>query len=393
MSQLIPETIRKAAERAISLNLPFVLYALPGESEVRFMASRPHDGENRLDITDRELKAFVITMFAAPASSAVGIKAEMTAEDVLALPDDMPSFDGPQRLVRPLSTEYAHYLANFHEAQKGLRYSTKKVVLSRRLAFMVSGNATQLAEEYFTELPDTFRALYFTQETGLWITATPEQLLNYDATTSTFRTMALAGTQSMGNKCVEGGEEWDEKNTLEHDLVVEHIKQVFYGAGLATEVSEPTVLKFGEVGHLCHRIKGFGQTDVSSLLDRLNPTPAVAGYPVNKTLELIERYEPHPRLCYGGWLGLKNGQDLDLYVNLRSAMLEPGEKTLNINIICGGGILRASKPEAEWKEAGMKAGPLWNVIREMQPTDIYGAPVPHSYHPADIPEEWMKFRE
>ena len=389
MSELIPENIRKAAERAISLNLPFALYALPGEKEVNFMASEPLDGENRVDISDHGLRAFVITMFAAPASTAIGIRAEMTADDVLALPADMPGFDGPHRLVRPLSTEYPHYLANFHEAQKGLRYSTKKVVLSRRLAFMVTGNATQLAESYFSALPDTFRALYFTQETGLWITATPEQLLSYDAGSGTFSTMALAGTQSIEK---DSGD-WDEKNTLEHDLVVDHIKQVLYGAGLVTEVSEPTVLKFGEVEHLCHRIKGYGKTDVRTLIDRLSPTPAVAGYPVNKALELIERYEPHPRLCYGGWLGLKDGENLDLYVNLRSAMLEPTDNQLNINIICGGGILRASEPASEWKEAGMKAGPLWNVIKEMHPADIYGLPINEPYHPADIPEEWTKNRD
>lgn len=386
MSQLIPENIRKAVNRAISLNLPFALYVLPGKSEVHFMASEPRDGENHLDISDPELQAFVVTMFAGKAASAVGIRDEMSADDVLALPADMPKFDGSHRLVRPLSTEYPHYLANFHEAQKGLKYNTKKVVLSRRLAFMVDGGAPELAEQYFSALPDTFRALYFTQETGLWITATPELLLNYDSATSTFRSMALAGTRSIDK---ESGE-WDEKNTLEHDLVVDHIRQVFYYSGLAANVSEPTVLKFGEVAHLCHRIEASGPTDLSSLLDHLSPTPAVAGYPVNKALDLIERYEPHPRLCYGGWLGVKTGRDVDLYVNLRCAMLEPGDKSLGINIICGGGILKASQPASEWKEAGMKAAPLWNVISRMKPKDAYGIPVDSSYHPADLPGEWAR---
>ncbi len=380
MSQLISDTIKKAIDRALQLNLPFAAFAMPGSSDIQFMASQPVDGSNAIDMSDPSVSAFVITMFAAKADSAVGIRNQYSASDVIALPDSMKPFDSSMKFTRRQSTPYHHYIANIHEAQSNLRYSLKKVVMSRRISTEIDGSAVALAEAYFNELPDTFRALYFTQETGLWLTATPERLLSYDSTSSTFSTMALAGTRYAASL----DEPWDEKNTLEHNVVVRHINNVFLTFGLDTRISAPTYIPFGNIHHLCHSITAEGRTDPLPLVDCLNPTPAVAGYPVNRALGLISRFEPHERNCYSGWLGLKRGGDLDLYVNLRCAMLEQTGPRLSINIICGGGIMRESDPRSEWIEAGEKATPLWNAVKSIAGSDTSGLSL-SGYHVTTIP--------
>lgn len=364
--QIFSEDLRSAARKAISLNIPFALYALPGDTEFKFLASEPDDEGNAIDITDPSLQAFVINGFANSVNSAIGIRPRMTAADILNLPDDYSPFDGSYKLTMGITTPYWHYVANVRELQRHIRQSVRKVVFSRKINVEIKADAVSLAEEYFGSLPNTFRAMYFTQETGLWITATPEHLLRYDAAKSEYSTMALAGTRRTEQL------EWDEKNTLEHDLVLQQIVDTFRHFKLECEVSQPALIEFGKVAHYCHYLRAKGDVNPWLIVDSLDPTPAICGLPTNKALSLINRFEPYARNCYGGFIGLKNGENIDLYVNLRCAMLIQHNENLKVSIISGGGIMKASIPDNEWIEAGMKALPLWEAIMRMTPEDVNG---------------------
>lgn len=364
--QIFSDDLRNAARKAISLNIPFAIYALPAESEFKFLACEPGDEGNAIDVTDPSLQAFVINGFANSVNSAIGIRPQMTAADVLALPADYPPFDGAFKLTVGNTTRYWHYIANVRELQRHIRQSVRKVVFSRKINVEIQADAVSLAEEYFSSLPDTFRAMYFTQETGLWITATPEHLLQYDAAKSEYSTMALAGTRPSDQQ------EWDEKNTLEHDLVVQHIVDTFSNFKLECEVSQPALIEFGRVSHYCHYLRAKGEANPWLIVDALDPTPAICGLPTEKALTLINKYEPYHRNCYGGFIGLKNGENIDLYVNLRCAMLIPSNDSLKVSILSGGGIMKASVPGNEWIEAGMKALPLWEAIKRTAAEDVNG---------------------
>ena len=133
-----------------------------------------------------------------------------------------------------------------------------KAVLSRRI---VAGSIlilSTLRQDISIFCPGTFRALYFTQETGLWLTATPgapavgPQGLDDDSPVA-FETMSLAGTRVPSPDA-----SWDEKNRLEHLTVLDFIRDIFTNEGLQPEVHEAELVPFGGIEHLCHRITRIG---------------------------------------------------------------------------------------------------------------------------------------
>ncbi len=129
------------------------------------------------------------------------IKAELSAEEVVALPSDTEPWPGPELTARPTSTSYANYYAQIRTFRHAIgRRKVTKAVLSRRIVAESTLDPFDLASRYFDLCPGTFRALYFTQETGLWLTATPELLLSAhkdsdDDSPVAFETMSLAGTR------------------------------------------------------------------------------------------------------------------------------------------------------------------------------------------------------
>ena len=123
---------------------------------------------------------------------------------------------------------------------------------------------------------------------------------------SRFESMALAGTRS---KSVTGqcGEEWDYKNTLEHDTVLDFITSTFRKNGLEPQVSEGRPVSFGDIEHKMHRITATGRCNSLHLVDELSPTPALAGMPLRRAIPFIAKSERHNRDCYGGMVGTVAG--------------------------------------------------------------------------------------
>ncbi len=93
---------------------------------------------------------------------------------------------------------------------------------------------------------------------------------------------------------------------------------------------------------------------LESLVGALHPTPAVCGLPQREARDFILEHEGWERGFYAGWLGLIEGDAADLFVNLRSAVLEDGVATC----FGGGGLLRASVLEDEWQETVRKISTL-----------------------------------
>lgn len=205
--------------------------------------------------------------------------------------------------------------------------------------------------------PTSLGFLFYTPETGCWIGATPETLLNFDYTTRRVETMAYAGTRPFA-----GNAPWDTKNLRENQFVADHIVDKFRAFGVEPDVSEPYSSSYGNIQHLRRDISAIlpESVDFTELLDALNPTPALCGTPTEAAIADINRYESAPRGCYGGFVALHlPGKFFRSWVCLRCAQLYPDG---SFEIHSGGGITSDSIPLSEFRETQAKAAPLLHLL-------------------------------
>ncbi|MCM1110599.1 MAG: chorismate-binding protein [Clostridium sp.] len=260
------------------------------------------------------------------------------------------------------STPRAEYLAAVSAIVDDLGDGGGKTVYSRIAAGTTGRGTADIADEYFSRFPETFRFILWTGE-AVWIGASPELLADNDIPENRLRTMALAGTRRNGT---DGN--WDEKNLDEHRMVVDFIVDTLAGEGLDPEAGTTGTTAFGAVEHLRTPIVADASLDIRETLRRLSPTPALSGYPRPEALGRIRRLEHHRRGLYGGFICVSSHSPgrSTAYVNLRSVRLqpEPDGRGLRYNIYAGGGITFRSLPEEEWEETIGKTAILNNILRQ-----------------------------
>lgn len=347
----------RAAYCAMKMCTPFALYRLPGKKRVEFIASV----EGRKPRSDKRM---IIVPWLADMEDGYVIEDTISAADFMKNLPERPSCDmSPEAFPWEKSTDkfvYKGQVMSFIDALDETGYG--KIVLSRVICGSLSVSDPELAWiAAFTILsrmnPDTFCYLYFTPKTGCWMAASPELLLDFDKKSRVTRSMALAGTRKRTWSGPLG--EWDQKNVYEHDLVLDEICEGLRRLGVEEVGVRERVVEYGEVEHRCHDIRfNSGVLTPEVILNELSPTPALGGFPRELALGQIERYELHPRGCYGGYVMLDTDVVSLAYVNLRCVNFL-GEKYC---IYTGGGITSESKPEEEWKETELKAKHLLNTI-------------------------------
>ena len=200
--------------------------------------------------------------------------------------------------------------------------------------------------------PDAFVFTFHTPETGTWIGASPETLLIKEG--RSLRTMSLAGKRHSGT-----GGEWDEKNIGEQRIVTDYICDTLRQCGLDPEEQPTTTRRAGPVEHIVTEISATlpenGNAAALEAALRLSPTPALAGFPKQSAIGMIERIEKHQRGYYGGFCGpIADNGDFRFYVNLRSARI----KNARYCLFAGGGIVADSEPSDEWEETRRKSATL-----------------------------------
>ena len=94
---------------------------------------------------------------------------------------------------------------------------------------------------------------------------------------------------------------------------------------------------------------------ILDLVKKFHPTPAVAGTPTSKAIEIINKYEKIDRGWYSGPIGwFDSDGEGEFNVALRSALI----KNQTIFIYAGCGIINDSIPQNEWDESELKMMPI-----------------------------------
>lgn len=352
----VSNDIRTAVRLCLRHQVPFVAYADPSERKLHFRSSL---GKSYSEGDEY----FFVGKFAASQSELIRIPfVADAAMTVSALEDTPTALCGVGEPVMPESTDKDSYLENVALLISELRQRGGKTVISRVICGNVPGvEWLDFAKSYFEALPMTYRFIYYTPSTGAWIVATPELLFHYNRVSATAFSMALAGTRPH----TDAAASWDAKNKHEHEIVSKFVADSLDQNGIIAEISGPVSLNFGEIEHLCTTFTAHNQhlTDqkVFDTIETLNPTPALAGYPLVNSLADISRFESHKRECYGGVIGLSTDTDILAVVNLRSLRFKGSEYC----IYAGGGIMPDSDPVSEWNETEAKAAVACSIISKL----------------------------
>ena len=225
-------------------------------------------------------------------------------------------------------------------------HTFRKLVLSRtkEMALSCEDDAKDLFLRTCKTFPRLMVMLFHTQQSGTWLIASPEILI--ERTEDSCHTVALAGTMPYK----EGYAEWSSKNKEEQHIVEEYISQTLAPFAKNVIKDGPVTMRAGNLAHLRTDFRFQGK-DLGALVSSLHPTPAVCGLPKREAMDFILTTEPHDREYYSGFAGPLNILgNTHLFVSLRCCKILG--KT--IRLYAGGGIMPDSICESEWLETEQK---------------------------------------
>ena len=268
---------------------------------------------------------------------------------------------------QPISTERETFINTVAEGIRQIEQGTfEKIVPSRAQVVSLDSHfdIVDIFQRLCLSVPNALVSFVSTPESGSWIGATPELLVSVE-NKSTFRTIALAGTQvyqaGVNLKTVA----WTQKDIEEQALVERYIISCFKKIRLREfEEHGPKTVVAGNLLHLKSEFKvdmqatNFPQLG-SVMLQLLHPTSAVCGVPLDTSMEFLDKHEKYDRQYYTGYLGPVNfNNDTNIFVNLRCAQLLEDKAVL----YAGAGVTIDSTPEHEWNETEMKMNTLLKII-------------------------------
>ena len=334
----------------------FALYRLPGATTCVWCESKEQplalarcsalDGRSGFLFAPFRLTAHTPLLLVVP-----DVIKEMSLDELPSIQGDMHFMEHDDSAERE---RYQQVFARFHQAL--CSGELQKVVLSRRAKETALQDIDPLAlfKEACLSYPQHFVALVSTPQSGTWLMATPEILLQRQQ--GRWHTMALAGT--MPSSHFTTTEEplhsiWSDKNIREQQYVSDYIRECLNRHASDISESAPQTLLAGQVMHIVthfHFSFDAGQS-LGCLIQALHPTPAVCGMPKREAYDFILQHEQHDRLYYSGFAGpLQLMDETQLFVTLRCMQLEQRQYTL----YAGGGLLKDSVAEKEWHETEYK---------------------------------------
>lgn len=243
----------------------------------------------------------------------------------------------------------------------------RKVVLARMCELSAAAPFDlDAAVHYLNQnYPECYRFLFEPRPGHAFFGATPELLAAVEG--DQLRTMALAGSIRRGQTAGEDAAlaaalMSSLKDRYEHDLVARMLSRRLRPRCLAVEApAEPEVLTLSNIQHLHTPFKARLQKpgQVLNLISHLHPTPALGGDPDQAAQAFIREAEPVTRGWYAAPVGWVDAQANGVFaVAIRSAVVQHERAWL----YAGAGIVRASEPETEWAETGLKFRPMFQAL-------------------------------
>ena len=363
------ESLVAKAKKHLQQELPFVLYCKPNSPEVVGFFQRD---VSLFQVDDFTEKGFVISSF--------------DGKNTFLIPENQSeimrvAFENNQNIIlSEKQTTIDEFTKNNFKAlvAKGIESISnnefKKVVLSRKETILVPNfDLIPTFEKLLQLYPSTFVYFFYHPKIGIWLGATPEQLLKVSA--GVFETISLAGTQKDS-----GSTEiiWQKKEQEEQQYVTDFIVTELSTVASDVLVSQPYSIKAGEIWHIKTDISGRLNVHESlkKIIQMLHPTPAVCGLPKNNAKAFIIQNEEYDRSFYTGYLGEMNSSmtpneaNSDLFVNLRCMQIgdtlftTPNTTDLvtKVHLYMGCGITKDSIPEKEWEESVNKSMTMKKVL-------------------------------
>ena len=260
-------------------------------------------------------------------------------------PQDSPHLPTKDHWVENI--EHSHTLFNETPLQK--------IVLARQSHFILNDPWEKFVELYTGQ---THCYHFWIQPTKdrCFFGASPEKLFSINE--RFLETEALAGTAPVTgdhvvDSCSSNELVTSTKDQNEHEIVVQYLENQLNDLSTSRERYPQELVKLSHVQHLRTRLTYQLSSDVelSTILTRLHPTPAVCGLPKHLARREISKLEPFHRGWYAGTMGIVNQNFAEFTVLIRSALWINGMGYT----WSGAGIVEASNPEAEWTEINNKA--------------------------------------
>lgn len=384
-------TLRSIFQVAVNLGLPLAVWRAPHQKEVNLMVSFSSAQEvERPDLETSE-KGFIFSPFNPKSNATLFIKSDFHVSfdfDEVIQHEDLTSEENvlqakffiqlKEQLKKPVEK------LNYHvkdQEKKGADLDYKDLVqlgvdaiknnefhkvvparskaISLNVDFDLITKYLQLCDAY----ANAFVSIVSMPETGTWLGATPELLLEVNH--SQFKTVALAGTQRRDIAKPISDTAWTQKEIEEQALVSRYIINCFKKIRLREyEEKGPKTIIAGNLLHLKTEFEvNMKETNFPELgtvmLELLHPTSAIAGMPKEAALNFIQQHEGFDRSFYSGYLGpVQNEQKTSIFVNLRCMQLLENSAIL----YAGAGVTENSVAEKEFEETEMKFNTLLNIL-------------------------------
>ena len=260
-----------------------------------------------------------------------------------------------------LTPHYKIDFANYHSQLENDTF--RKIVLARCADEQMDAKLEPMDLFYRAceMYPRLFIALVDTPQTGCWLTATPEILL--DGKGTDWRTIALAGTMKLEGDQLNGEGEtltWSTKNIQEQRIVATYITECLEQFTGNFREEGPRTVRAANLVHLRSdfTFKLDDNNHIGDILNTLHPTPAVCGLPKREAFQFIVKNEHTPRRYYSGFMGPLGTTETHLYVSLRCMNID-GD---TCHLYAGGGLLKDSTEEQEWLETEAKMETMRRIL-------------------------------
>ncbi len=359
----------------------YAIYRLPHEDHATIIRQKAGDPVELNSLTELNgKKGFVVAPFEVKGDQPVVVIEGESERIPLCAPAHTPApchLDQAKRVERSLddarddksggarddkpSTYYKVDFANYHSQLENGNF--RKIVLARCAdeEMPMGVEKMDLFYKACEMYPRLFIALVETPQTGCWLTATPEILL--DGKAQDWRTIALAGTMKLEGDQLNGEGEtltWSTKNIQEQRIVATYITECLEQFTGDFREEGPRTVRAANLVHLRSdfTFKLADNDHIGDVLQALHPTPAVCGLPKREAFNFIVKNEHTPRRYYSGFMGPLNMDDTHLYVSLRCMNIE-GDKC---HLYAGGGLLKDSTEEQEWQETEAKMETMKRLI-------------------------------